>query len=85
MVSPQVAKFGDIDISELATKHFKLPDGNSFVIKNEGLAAVTLEVLPALSETGDFVSCVFDVGWNPELVREIKAASLTNVSIKWGY
>ncbi len=85
MVSPQVAKFGDIDISELATNNFKLPDGNSFVIKNEGSAIVTLEVIPAASETGEFVSCAFDVGWNPELIREIKAASLSNVHIKWGY
>ena len=84
MVSAQVARFGDIDISALQNDNFKLADGNAFLIKNEGSDKVTLEVIPAASKEDVFVACVFDVGWNPELVREIKSTSLSNVVLKFG-
>lgn len=85
MVSPQIAKMGTI--TGLTTTNFKLPDGNSFQIKNDSFAPVTLEVkLASMSDNDDFVATSFAVGWNPEIVREIKAnASHTNVSLKWGY
>lgn len=85
MVSPQIAKMGTI--TDVTTTNFKLSDGNAFQIKNDGFAPVTLKVkLASMSESDDFVSTSFAVGWNPEIVRGIKAdASLTNVSLKWGY
>ena len=85
MVSPQIANMGTI--ADLTTKNFKLSDGNVFQVNNDSFAPVTLEVkLASMSDEDDFVSTSFAVGWNPEIVREIKAnASHTNVSLKWGY
>lgn len=82
MVSPQVAIFGDADISK---GNFSIKDGQKFLVKNEGTESVELEVIPAGSKENKFVKCTFDVGWNPEIVREIKMTSLSNVKIKFGY
>lgn len=85
MVSPQIAKMGTI--TDLTTENFKLPDGNCFQVKNDGFAPVTLQVkLAAMSDDDDFITTVFQIGWNPEIVREIKAdVSINNVSLLWGY
>lgn len=45
MVSAQVSMFGPIP--DLTESNFKLDDGSAFLIKNEGSAAVKLEVIPA--------------------------------------
>jgi hypothetical protein len=44
MVSAQVSMFGPIP--DLTESNFKLDDGSAFLIKNEGSAAVKLEVIP---------------------------------------
>ena len=85
MVSAQVAIFGNIDASKLTRENFVLENGQSFVVKNEGTAAVELDVVPAGAKDRIFVKTTFEVGWNPELVKEIKATSLSSVKLKFGY
>ena len=83
MVSAQVSMFGSIP--DLTESNFKLDDGSAFLIKNEGSAAVKLEVIPAGAKDDNFVEITFDVGWNPETVKEIKASSLAMLNLKFGY
>ena len=52
---------------------------------NDGTAEVELEVLPAGSTDGEFVTTKFATGWNPEIVKEIKATSLSMLNLKFGY
>lgn len=74
MVSAQVSMFGPIP--DLTESNFKL---------DEGSAAVKLEVIPAGGKDDNFVEITFDVGWNPEIVKEIKASSLAMLNLKFGY
>lgn len=50
MVSPQVAKLGNIE--GLQDSNFSLPDGQAFLLKNEGNEDVYLEVTPAGMDDG---------------------------------
>lgn len=50
MVSPQVAKLGNIE--GLQDSNFSLPDGQAFLLKNEGNEDVYLEVTPPEWTTG---------------------------------
>lgn len=34
---------------------------------------------------GDFIDTNFESGWNPEIVKVIKATSLSGINLKWGY
>lgn len=79
-VSPQIGKMGVISLS---AKNFKL-EGVPFNIKNDGETAVTLEVNLYGDEPGNFIATRFEVGWNPEIIREIKQTSQT-IDLKWGY
>jgi len=83
MVSPQVAKFGNIE--GLQDGNFSLADGQAFLLKNEGTEDVSLEVTPAGSEDGVFIETRFETGWNPEIIKAVKQTSLSNVKLKWGY
>ncbi len=84
MVSPQIAVMGTI--TDLATSNFSLSDGNSFQIKNDSYDVITLNVRLSGMADGEFVATNFGLGWNPEIVREIKSdANLSNYSLKWGY
>ncbi|MDR1348308.1 MAG: hypothetical protein LBJ63_07805 [Prevotellaceae bacterium] len=82
MVSLQIGKMGVVE--NLASSDFFLDSGQSFLIKNDSDDAVTLEVQLAAMKSGEFVSTIFDTGWNPELVKKIKTNS-TDVRLKWGY
>lgn len=82
-ISAQVSNFGPI--TGLTERNFKLEDGNAFLIKNDGSAAVELEVLPAGSTTGQFISTKFECGWNPEIIKEVKVTSLAMLNLKYGY
>lgn len=82
-VSAQIGKMGVI--ADLQDKDFSLVDGNSFCIKNDGDQPVRLHVQLAGMNDGDFVETQFDRGWNPEIVRVVKATSLSSVNLKWGY
>ena len=53
MVSPQVAKLGNIE--GLQEGNFSLPDGQAFLLKNEGNEDVYLEVTPAGMDDGTFI------------------------------
>lgn len=50
----------------------------------DGETAVVLEVNLWGMEPGKFVATRFEIGWNPEIVREIKQTSI-NATLVWGY
>lgn len=84
MCSPQIARMGSI--SNLGTQDFQMPDGMAFNIKNDGESAVALEVQLAGMDDDETITTLFEVGWNPEIVkRVVKSTSLPNtVNLKWG-
>lgn len=55
-----------------------------FCVKNDGEAAVVLEVNLWGMPEGEFIATRFETGWNPEIVREIKVTSSKN-ALLWGY
>lgn len=80
-ISAQISKMGVID--NLAESNFSL-DGLPFNIKNDGQTAVDLEVNLWDMTLGTYVETRFEVGWNPEIVREVKHNATANMSLKWG-
>lgn len=82
-VSAQIAKMGVIE--GLQDGDFHLQDGNNFQIKNDGIQPVVLQVQLAGMDEGNFIETTFEVGWNPEIVRKVKATSLSSINLKWGY
>ena len=80
LVSAQISVAGEIDITH--GENFKKEE--PFCVKNDGDTAVFLEVNLWGMEPGTYIRTRFETGWNPEIVREIKAASITNPLI-WGY
>lgn len=76
--SPQISEMGAIDIS---TEDFSLSNGGVFCLKNDNADSVTLEV--KLPHTSEWISTVFQPGWNPEILVAVKAqAGVSN--LKWG-
>ena len=82
-VSAQIGKMGTI--ADLANADFRLADGQPFNIKNDGVQPVKLSVQLAGMKDGDFIETQFDCGWNPEIVRKVKATSLSSINLKYGY
>ncbi len=80
-VSAQIGKMGAI--TGLADGNFSLADGQCFNIKNDGISAVELEIRLAGNE--DFIKTRIEPGWNPEIVKAVKATSLSSLNLKWGY
>lgn len=80
LVSPQISVMGTITFAD--EENFK--KDTPFCIKNDGDTAVVLEVNLWGMPEGAFIATRFDTGWNPEIVREIKATSQTN-ALHWGY
>ena len=79
MVSAQVSVAGMVSFEG---GNFK--KDQPFCVKNDGEVAVELEVNLWGMPEGEFIKTRFEVGWNPEIVREIKATSVTSPLI-WGY
>lgn len=78
-VSAQVSYIAALDISSA-----NFTSDTPFQIKNDGPDPVTLEVTLWSMPEGTFVATVFDPGWNPEIVRTVKAnANVSN--LKYGY
>ena len=82
-VSAQIGKMGTI--ADLANADFQLADGQPFNIKNDGISPVELEVQLAGMPDGTTIKTKFDCGWNPEIVKVIKATSLSSINLKFGY
>ena len=81
-VSAQIGMMGVI--TDLTTENFRLDI--PFNLKNDGETAITLEVNLYGMEPGEFIETRFEVGWNPEIIREIKMdASLNTYDLKYGY
>ena len=76
-LQPKMAgKIEDIDSS-----NFTLLDGGPFLIKNDEIFDVTLEVKYELGD--EFIETVFSPGWNPDAIKEIKQTS-TEYKMLWG-
>lgn len=82
-ISAQIAKMGVVE--GLQNGDFSLKDGNNFQIKNDGVQPVTLQVQLAGMDDGNIIETTFEIGWNPEIVKRIKATSLSGINLKWGY
>lgn len=82
-ISAQIAKMGVID--GLQNGDFLLQSGNAFQIKNDGVQPVKLQVQLAGMDEGNFIETTFEIGWNPEIVKKVKATSLSGINLKWGY
>ena len=84
IVSTQFAVMGEISFT--GDSSFSLDNGAGFLIKNDGEASVELEVRLEKMPADEFVETNFAVGWNPEIVKEIKKpSSTTGLDIKYGY
>ncbi len=83
MVSAQVGFMGVVP--DITSQDFSLADGQPFNIKNDASTPVVLEVQLAGMPDGTTVSTKFDTGWNPEIVKKIKATSLSSLNLKFGY
>ena len=77
-VSAQIGKMGTI--ADLANADFQLADGQPFNIKNDSTSPVKLSVQLAGMNDGDFIETNFESGWNPEIVKVIKATSLSGIN-----
>ena len=82
-ISAQIAKMGVI--AGLDKGNFFLVSGQNFQIKNDGVQPISLQVQLAGMEEGTFIETTFEIGWNPEIVRVVKATSLSGINLKWGY
>jgi len=80
IVSSQIGRMGAIDLSE---GEFRLSDGMGFNIKNDGDAAVSLDVILDKMAEGDYVTTKFYPGWNKEIVRAVKSDD-TVTGLFWG-
>lgn len=80
LTSPQISVMGTITFTD--NENFK--KDTPFCIKNDGEAAVVLEVNLWGMPEGEFIATRFETGWNPEIVREVKTTSQTN-ALLWGY
>ena len=83
MVSAQVGIMGVV--GDITQGDFSLSDGQPFNIKNDGISPVELEVQLAGMPDGTTIKTKFDCGWNPEIVKYIKATSLSSLNLKFGY
>jgi hypothetical protein len=81
-VSAQIGAIGVI--ADLGTQNFRKED-TPFNVKNDGGAAVLLEVNLWGMPEGEFVKTRFDPGWNPEIVREIRQNETPDLDLKYGY
>lgn len=78
-VSAQIGRMG---VVSLTNGSFRLPGNTPFNIKNDGEDPVELTVCLDKMAEGEYITTMFDPGWNPEIVREIKSGDVSN--IKWG-
>ena len=78
-ISAQISVMGAISFSDGKTFAAKQP----FNIKNDGDAAVSLEVRLHGMQAGEFITTRFETGWNPEIVAEVKPTSASGLF--WGY
>lgn len=76
--SPQISVMGKVDFSN---GNFR--KDTPFCIKNDGEAAVELEVNLWGMPEGEFINTRFETGWNPEIIREVKTSTAT--ALLWGF
>lgn len=84
-MSAQISRMGVI--GGLDSGNFALENGTiPFNVKNDGEEAAALEVSLWDMKPGEYVKTIFEVGWNCEIVREIRQnADAADFNLKWGY
>lgn len=83
MYSDQIGNMGTIE--NLDKSNFKLEDGSSFQIKNDGSEVIELDVRLAGMPKSEFVTTRFEHGWNIEIIEEVKQKDVPYFNLKWGY
>lgn len=66
-------------MSTVPSVPFKLDLG--FNVKIDGYDPVELKVNLASMPEGEYITTMFWPGWNPEIVREIKSGTVSNVKV----
>jgi hypothetical protein len=77
-ISAQISEIGAITFTD--GQPFEL--GRPFNLKNDGDAAVELEVNLWGMERGVYVKTRFETGWNPEIIAQVKPT--TEQNLLWG-
>ena len=78
-VSLQISEMGVIDIS---SNEFSLDGGRYFLVKNDNTEAVELTIALA-NGPSQYVTTLFQPGWNPEMVVKISAnSSVSNLKYR---
>lgn len=70
-------------IANIATTDFALAADAPFLLKNDGLLQVELQV--RLINSSAWISTRFETGWNPELLKAVKANAMDGLNLKYGY
>ena len=70
-------------ISNIATTDFSLAADAPFLLKNDGLLQVELQV--KLINSSAWITTRFETGWNPELLKAVKANAMDGLTLKYGY
>jgi len=78
-VSAQISFMAELNV---ASANFTLD--NPFQIKNDGDEAIALEVNLWSMPEGVYIQTNFDPGWNPEIIRSVKAKAGA-ANLKYGY
>lgn len=79
-VSAQISQMGAVSFPDDGSP-FSL--GRPFNLKNDGEAAVILEVNLWGMAPGEYVTTRFETGWNPEIINEIKPSAAAT-ALFWG-
>jgi hypothetical protein len=77
-VSPQISEMGAVEFTD--GQPFSL--GAPFNLKNDGEAAVVLEVNLWGMPRDKYISTRFETGWNPEIIASIKPTAAKG--LLWG-
>lgn len=77
-------QIGTMDvIPNIATTDFALAADAPFLLKNDGLLQVELQV--KLINSSAWITTRFETGWNPELLKAVKANAMAGLTLKYGY
>lgn len=83
MVSAQVSVMGEVNFTGQSSTFLK--EDAPFCLKNDGEAAVFLDVNLWGMPPGQYVNTRFEPGWNPEIIREIRRPTVSGTRLLWGY
>lgn len=80
-ISAQISVAGEVTFGDKGSFRKDAP----FCLKNDGEAAIFLQVNLWGMEPGQYVNTRFETGWNPEIIREVVQPTVANSRLLWGY